>query len=82
MIVNDLDRGWLWWAGAWLMSHLLTSNRYTRHDAALSVRRAYRPRRDARVGANQPAFAGGAASRAPAAIAMRITFVRRDDHDA
>ena len=43
VIVNDLDRGWLWWAGAWLMSHVLTANRYTRNDAALSVRRAYRP---------------------------------------
>jgi 2-polyprenyl-3-methyl-5-hydroxy-6-metoxy-1,4-benzoquinol methylase len=43
VIVNDLDRGWLWWAGAWLLSHALTGNRYTRHDAALSVHRAYRP---------------------------------------
>jgi 2-polyprenyl-3-methyl-5-hydroxy-6-metoxy-1,4-benzoquinol methylase len=41
VIVNDLDRGWRWWTGAWLLSHLLTQNRYTRHDAALSVRRAY-----------------------------------------
>jgi hypothetical protein len=29
--------------GAWLLGHLLTTNRYTRHDAPLSVRRAYRP---------------------------------------
>jgi 2-polyprenyl-3-methyl-5-hydroxy-6-metoxy-1,4-benzoquinol methylase len=41
VIINDLDRSWTWWAGAWLMSHLLTTNRYTRRDAALSVRRAY-----------------------------------------
>jgi SAM-dependent methyltransferase len=42
VIVNDLERGYLWWLGAWLWSHFLTRNRYTRHDAPLSVRRAYR----------------------------------------
>jgi Methylase involved in ubiquinone/menaquinone biosynthesis len=42
IVVNDLDRGWLGWSGAWLLGHLLTGNRYTRHDAPLSVRRAYR----------------------------------------
>jgi ubiquinone/menaquinone biosynthesis C-methylase UbiE len=41
VVVNDLDRRWLGWLGAWLMGHLLTANRYTRHDAPLSVRRAY-----------------------------------------
>ena len=33
---------WRGWVGAWLIGHLLTRNRYTRHDAPLSVRRAYR----------------------------------------
>ena len=42
VIVNDLERAGRWWLSAWLMSHLLTGNRYTRHDAPLSVRRAYR----------------------------------------
>ncbi len=42
IIVNDLDRSRLAWLGAWLMGHLLTRNRYTRHDAPMSVRRAYR----------------------------------------
>ena len=42
IVVNDLDRGRLAWMGAWMMSHTLTGNRYTRHDAPLSVRRAYR----------------------------------------
>lgn len=41
IVVNDLARGWLEWSGAWLLGHLLTRNRYTRHDAPLSVRRAY-----------------------------------------
>jgi ubiquinone/menaquinone biosynthesis C-methylase UbiE len=43
IIVNDLDRGALHLAGAWLIGHALTGNPYTRNDAPLSVRRAYRP---------------------------------------
>jgi ubiquinone/menaquinone biosynthesis C-methylase UbiE len=43
VIVNDLDRARRWWALAWLMTRLTTRNRYTRHDAPLSVRRAYTP---------------------------------------
>jgi ubiquinone/menaquinone biosynthesis C-methylase UbiE len=41
VVVNDLDRGRLGFVGAWLIGHLLTANRYTRHDAPLSVQRAY-----------------------------------------
>lgn len=43
VIVNDLDRRTHGWVGAWLLGHLCTRNRYTRHDAPVSVRRAYRP---------------------------------------
>lgn len=43
VIVNDLDRARHWWWGSWLLTRLATSNRYTRHDAPLSVRRAYHP---------------------------------------
>jgi ubiquinone/menaquinone biosynthesis C-methylase UbiE len=43
VIVNDLDRAARWLAAAWLLSRVTTANRYTRHDAPLSVRRAYRP---------------------------------------
>jgi ubiquinone/menaquinone biosynthesis C-methylase UbiE len=42
VVVNDLQRSRLGWLGAWLVGHLLTTNRLTRHDAPLSVRRAYR----------------------------------------
>lgn len=42
IVVNDLHRSRLAWLGAWLLGHVLTRNRYTRHDAPLSVRRAYR----------------------------------------
>ncbi|HEY5520017.1 MAG TPA: methyltransferase domain-containing protein [Candidatus Limnocylindrales bacterium] len=41
VVINDLDRGWRWWAGAWLLTRIATRNQYTRHDAPLSVRRAY-----------------------------------------
>ena len=41
IVVNDLARGRLAWLGAATIATLLTSNRYTRHDAPLSVRRAY-----------------------------------------
>lgn len=41
VVVNDLSRSRLSWIGAWVASHALTRNRYTRHDAPLSVRRAY-----------------------------------------
>jgi hypothetical protein len=44
IVVNDLNRGRVQWVGAWLVSHALTWNRYTRHDAPLSVLRAYRRR--------------------------------------
>lgn len=43
VVINDLQRSRLGWIGAWLIGHLLTRNRLTRHDAPLSVRRAYRP---------------------------------------
>lgn len=41
VVVNDLVRGRLAWLAAWVLSHVATRNRYTRHDAPLSVRRAY-----------------------------------------
>lgn len=43
VIVNDLDRAGRWLLAARLLTTLATRNRYTRHDAPLSVLRAYRP---------------------------------------
>lgn len=51
IIVNDLDRRPIYWLGASLLSRIATRNRYTRHDAPLSVRRAYRPDEVARLAA-------------------------------
>jgi ubiquinone/menaquinone biosynthesis C-methylase UbiE len=41
IVMNDLARGRLAWAGAWLLAHVATRNSFTRNDAPLSVRRAY-----------------------------------------
>ena len=41
VVVNDLVRGRLNWAGAWVLTSLATRNRLTRSDGPLSVRRAY-----------------------------------------
>ena len=41
VVVNDLVRTRRSWLGAWLLGHLVTANRFTRHDAPMSVRRAY-----------------------------------------
>lgn len=42
-ILNDLRRDRLGYAAAWLASRVTTRNRLTRHDAPLSVHRAYTP---------------------------------------
>jgi hypothetical protein len=41
--VGDLVRSALAFAGTWLYANLTSRNRLTRHDAPLSVRRAYTP---------------------------------------
>jgi ubiquinone/menaquinone biosynthesis C-methylase UbiE len=42
-VVNDLRRGRVAYGASWAASRLTTRNRLTRHDAPLSVRRAYTP---------------------------------------
>jgi hypothetical protein len=41
LVVNDLERCRSGYVGAWLVGRLFTRNRLTRHDAPLSVQRAY-----------------------------------------
>jgi SAM-dependent methyltransferase len=43
IVVVDLRRGYGMYALAWLALHLLSRNRFTRHDGLLSVLRAYTP---------------------------------------
>ena len=42
-LICDLRRSALGFTGAWVLSRLTTTNRLTRHDAPLSVLRAYTP---------------------------------------
>ena len=42
-IVGDLTRSRLGFAATWLYAHATSRNRLMRHDAPLSVRRAYEP---------------------------------------
>jgi len=42
VIINDLERSRVAWFGAWVLTRTLTGNLYTRNDAPLSVKRAYR----------------------------------------
>jgi len=42
VVVNDLHRHTLAWAGIWIATHLFSKNRMIRHDGPLSVRRGFR----------------------------------------
>jgi hypothetical protein len=64
-IVGDLARSSLAYAGTWLFAHVTTRNRLTRHDAPLSVRRAYTP-------AEALALAREAGWRAPRVLGERF----------
>ena len=43
IIVNDLVRTWPGYVGAWLLGNATTTNLLTRHDAPLSILRAFTP---------------------------------------
>jgi SAM-dependent methyltransferase len=44
IVINDLERGWLPFLGAWLVLHAMTRNAFTLHDGPLSVRRSHTAR--------------------------------------
>jgi SAM-dependent methyltransferase len=77
VVVNDLDRTRHGYVGAWLLSRLATRNRYTRHDAPLSVRRAYRPAEIVRL-ATGARLAEAARFRDPLAHRYALAFVPAD----
>jgi ubiquinone/menaquinone biosynthesis C-methylase UbiE len=75
VVVNDLARARIHWLGAWLIGHLLTTNRLTRVDAPMSVRRAW-TRREMRglldrAGLRPVADAGGLLGHRYAIAAVR-----------
>ncbi len=42
-VVNDIHRHWLPWAAVWAATHLVSRNRYIRHDGPLSVAKGFQP---------------------------------------
>jgi len=48
-IINDVYRAQGAWLSAWLLTHLTTTNRLTRHDGPASVLRAFTPREVTRI---------------------------------
>jgi SAM-dependent methyltransferase len=70
-IVGDLVRSAVAFAGTWLWANLTSRNRLTRHDAPLSVRRAYTPAEALELARS----AGWRAPRAHAEPFFRMTLV-------
>ncbi|GIP19308.1 hypothetical protein J40TS1_49500 [Paenibacillus montaniterrae] len=42
IVINDIHRHWIPWSAVWLTAHLISTNRYIRHDAPLSVAKGFR----------------------------------------
>lgn len=42
VVINDIHRHWLAWLAVWLVSRVVSTNRYIRHDAPLSVAKGFR----------------------------------------
>jgi len=44
VVVGDIHRHWLAWGAVWLVTRLISANRYIRHDGPLSVAKGFRRR--------------------------------------
>ncbi|MGF7049839.1 SAM-dependent methyltransferase [Paenibacillus sp. DS2015] len=42
VVINDIHRQWIPWTAVWLISRLVSTNHYIRHDAPLSVAKGFR----------------------------------------
>lgn len=42
VVINDIHRHWIPWLAVWLTARLISTNRYIRNDAALSVAKGFR----------------------------------------
>ena len=80
VIVNDLERARGWFVAASLLTRLTTGNRYTRHDAPLSVRRAYRPNELAQL-ARKAGLVEDARYRTRPGYRYAIAFRKRQDDE-
>lgn len=42
VVINDIHRQWIAWTAVWLVCHVVSTNRYIRHDGPLSVAKGFR----------------------------------------
>ena len=42
VVINDIHRHWVPWAAVWLLTRIISRNRYIRHDGPLSVAKGFR----------------------------------------
>lgn len=42
IVINDIHRHWIPWTAVWLVTRLISANRYIRHDGPLSVAKGFR----------------------------------------
>jgi 2-polyprenyl-3-methyl-5-hydroxy-6-metoxy-1,4-benzoquinol methylase len=42
IVINDIHRHWIPWMAVWLATHVISNNRYIRHDGPLSVAKGFR----------------------------------------
>jgi len=42
IVINDIHRHWIAWCAVWLVTRLVSANRYIRHDGPLSVAKGFR----------------------------------------
>ncbi|MNI31409.1 hypothetical protein D3C73_852930 [compost metagenome] len=42
VVINDIHRHWIPWLAVWIMTHIISRNRYIRHDGPLSVAKGFR----------------------------------------
>ncbi|MWV42398.1 methyltransferase domain-containing protein [Paenibacillus sp. HJL G12] len=41
IVISDIHRHWISWSAVWLTAHLISTNRYIRHDGPLSVAKGF-----------------------------------------
>ncbi|OZB95225.1 methyltransferase domain-containing protein [Paenibacillus sp. XY044] len=42
VVISDIHRHWVSWSAVWIVAHLVSGNRYIRHDGPLSVAKGFK----------------------------------------
>ena len=42
VVISDIHRHWISWSAVWVVAHLVSGNRYIRHDGPLSVAKGFK----------------------------------------